>query len=317
MTYGTYFGPVSIYLLATSVSTLGHIQMKLHANLSTRSVIKDKTHFFDYVISHRYISFALVAYICGGVLDLSVNRFIPFYVRACFAALDVPIYALLARVILWEIMNWQQVAGVLVAVAGCVCAVLSGAQSVKSRTETEVLEAIFSKSVAISLLITVPIFIVCLVVLRQAVTNPREVAKHDESIRSRLGIFASAVLAASIAATWASLLVRCVSELSRFGLTDPATLSMFLLLLVACVMQIATIGDMMKLFESIVTMPAYLIFNAAGLAGYSAIVFGETPTHPWTFILSLCVAFAGIALIVHKPHSAAESCEKEPLLSTE
>jgi len=52
----------------------------------------------------------VLLYVFGGVIDLSVNRMIPFYIRACFAALDIPIYAIFALVILDEVMDVKQTA---------------------------------------------------------------------------------------------------------------------------------------------------------------------------------------------------------------
>ena len=315
------YGAIGVFFVATALATLGHIQMKLHANLNGTKKVAGRSMGYgwlgDQIVANRYIGFALCAYIGGGLIDLSVNRFIPFYIRACFAALDIPIYAVLARLILGEVMDLKQVMGVVISVCGCVGAVLAGAQPVKNRSEDDVLNELFSHRVGISLLVTLPLFLGSLYVVWRAVNDPSQLARHDEPVKTRFGLFLSAVFASSYAATWASLSVRCVSELAQFGIFTSTTMGMIVFLVLTCVVQVATIADMMKLFSSIISMPPYLILNAGGLSAYSAVVFGETPQHAAAFVVTMIVAFGGIGFIVHSDESSTQeiSPEKLPLTS--
>ena len=302
---------ICVYFFATALATLGHVGMKLHTNEAG----KKSKHFWKY----RFLLCALLAYVSGGVIDLSVNRFIPFYVRACFAALDIPIYAVLARFLLGEVMDSLQLLGVVVAVAGCSSAVLAGAQPVHRRTEAEVLGEIFSERVALLLATTLPVFALSVWTVKRAVGSS-ELHLHTATNLGRLSLLSAAVFSSSYTAVWASLLVRCVSELAQFGLFDPSTIATATLLVLTCIAQVATLADMMSLFESIVSIPPYLILNAAGLAIYSAIIFKETPNHPYVFFCALAVAFAGICLIVHKPPAIIQvnfDDEKRILLATD
>ena len=307
---------IGIFFLATALSTLGHVQMKLHANetaarekeLRLRRNVDDgksKNSLWD----NRYIWMAVLLYVIGGVIDLSVNRMIPFYIRACFAALDIPIYAIFALVILDEVMDVKQTAGVLVTVLGCGAAVYFSAHAVKERTRADVIGDIFSFRMGVLIASTLPIFVACVVYVRRTIDQGVLMA-HD-TVKDRLLLLMCAVFSASYTATWASLLVRMTSELAYHGLADVATILTAIVLLLMCIAQMGTIADMMTLFKSIISMPPYLLINATGIVIFSAIIFLEQPSYPVLFGLSMVVAFFGIVLIIHKAPEIIEDTEKE------
>ena len=313
---------IGIYFLATALATLGHVQMKLHAN-ETAQREKEKQLFSDPTTSsvnttkispsiwwdNRYIGMAILLYLVAGLIDLSVNRQIPFYIRACFAALDIPIYALFALVILDEVMDVKQAAGVLVTVLGCGAAVYFSAHAVKNRTRDDVLDDVFSYRMGVLIASTFPIFVGCFVYVRRTVEQGVLVV-HD-TVRDRLLLLICAVFSASYTATWASLLVRMTSELAYYNITDTATIMTGLVLILMCVAQMGTIADMMTLFKSIISMPPYLLLNATGIVIFSAIIFLEKPSYPVLFGLSMVVAFIGIVLIIHKAPEIIEDTERE------
>jgi hypothetical protein len=308
---------IAIYFLATALATLGHVQMKLHANETAEKEKETRMRGSgapmetkpSLIWQYRYIGLALLLYVVGGVIDLSVNRLIPFYIRACFAALDIPIYAIFALVILDEVMDVKQAAGVLVTVLGCGAAVYFSAHSVKDRSRVDVLDDIFSYRMGVLIASTLPIFVATFVYVRRTVEHGVLVA-HD-TIKDRLLLLICAVFAASYTATWASLLVRMTSELAYHGLADVATILTALVLVLMCIAQMATIADMMTLFKSIISMPPYLLVNATGIVIFSAIIFLEKPTYPVLFGMSMVVAFLGIVLIIHKAPEIIEDTDRE------
>ena len=309
---------IGIYFLATALATLGHVQMKLHANEIAAREMEQRLARRDGVErplkssllwDNRYIGMAVLLYVVGGLIDLSVNRLIPFYIRACFAALDIPIYAIFALIILDEVMDVKQAAGVLVTVLGCGAAVYFSAHAVKHRTRADVLDDVFSYRMGVLIASTFPIFVGCFMYVRRTIEQGVLVA-HD-TVKDRLLLLICAVFSASYTATWASLLVRMTSELAYHSLTDIATILTGLVLILMCIAQMGTIADMMTLFKSIISMPPYLLVNATGIVIFSAIIFLEQPSYPVLFGLSMIVAFFGIVLIVHKAPEIMEDTEKE------
>jgi hypothetical protein len=91
-----------------------------------------------------------------------------------------------------------------------------------------------------------------------------------------------------------------VSELIHFSIVDAATLSAGVILVLMSIAQVATMGDMHALFKSVVSMPFYLILNAAGIVLLSSIIFNEVPDNTHLFAVSMLFGFLGIALIVHR-----------------
>jgi hypothetical protein len=315
---------IAIYFFATALATLGHVQMKLHSNsvaareakILLESMIENST--ADIKPSSvnepewwkkRYIIIAIFLYVTAGLIDLSVNRAIPFYIRACFAALDIPIYAIFAYLILNEVMDVKQAAGVLVTVLGCGAAVYFSAHSVRNRTREMILADIFSFRMGVLIAVTVPVFIGCFWFVRHTISKG-QLVEHD-TVKDRLLLLFCAVFSASYTATWASLLVRLTSELAYQGIDDPATIITAIVLVLMCIAQMGTIADMMTLFKSIISMPPYLLINATGIVIYSAIIFLEHPQYPLLFGLSMIVAFLGVVLIVHKAPEIIEDSERE------
>ena len=293
-----YLG-IAAFFLATTISTMGHVMMKMHTN--TRDDVDEVKSTRVWGIRQRFVIVAVIMYVAGGVLDLSVNRLIPFYIRACFAALDIPIYVVLARLMLGETMDMKQVLGVVIAVIGCSSAVAMGAHPVDAHAHSKVLHDVFSYRVGILIAVTAPLFLACLYVVRDAVKQGPLIA-HDTA-HGRLLLLSCAVFTSSYTATWASLLVRTVSELAHNGLWHVSTLGMGCALVLMSLAQLATMADMLAMFKSVVSMPFYLICNSAGIVVLSSVVFNEVPWHPLGFGLSMVVGFIGIAFIVHKTPS--------------
>ena len=283
---------IAVYFFATSVATSGHVCMKLHADHS--KVSKER----------MYMYAAIALYVIAGAIDLSVNRFIPFYIRAIFAALDIPLYVLMARVALRETLDSKQTLGVLLSLIGCACAVALSAHQVPVRTKQELLNDLLSYRVGVLIAITVPLFVLCVHFVRDAV-------HMGLGETNRLFLLSCAVFASSFTATWASLLVRIVSELLHFAIVDTATLSAGVVLVIMSLAQIATMADMHALFKSVVSMPFYLILNASGIVLLSSVIFNEVPERVIMFALSMALGFLGIGLIVHRASEEVEECPIE------
>lgn len=302
---------IAILFVATTIATLGHVTMKIHTNHQhkiAQGIISPKHLWID---KSKYVTLAVVLYVVGGVIDLSVNRLVPFYIRACFAALDIPIYVILARVILREILDRKQQVGVLTSVVGCACAVIAGAHTVVPRGQKDVLEDILSYRVGMLLAVTVPIFLGSVYVVRDTLEKQGPPVPH-ETAHGRMFLLICAVFASSYTATWASLLVRVVSELAHVGILQVSTLAMTTVLILAALTQLATMSDMLAMFKSVVSMPFYLICNSAGIVILSGVVFNEVPSHPLLFGLAMAFGFVGIAFIVHKtPEEMADDPDEE------
>ena len=284
---------IAVYLFATTLATSGHLAMKMHAdhNKAVSKGTQVKSQFSKY----RFLYASVVLYVLAGMIDLSVNRMIPFYVRAIFAALDIPLYVVMARVALNETLDGKQTVGVLLSLIGCACAVAFSARAVPARTKTELLNDLLSYRVGLMVAITIPIFVACVHFVRDAVKRGADVVDNN-----RMFLLSCAVFASSFTATWASLLVRIVSELIHFSILDAATLSAGVVLVLMSIAQVATMGDMHALFKSVVSMPFYLILNAAGIVLLSSVIFNEVPDNAHLFAVSMLFGFVGIALIVHK-----------------
>lgn len=293
---------IAAFFVATTIATLGHVTMKMHADHLKLATDEKAGGLWK---RYKYVCVSVALYVAGGAIDLSVNRLIPFYIRACFAALDIPIYVLFARAILHEVMDAKQTMGVMISVIGCSVAVALSAHPVASKTKADLIDSIFSYKVGVLTAISVPLFFAAVYAVRTAVKSNQEV--HDSK---RLWLLSCGVFASSYTATWASLLVRTVSELAHYAIFDPVTLLMALGLVLMSVAQLATMADMHALFKSVVSMPFYLICNAAGIVLLSSIVFNEVPAHVYLFGLSMVASFVGIGLIVHK---APEEIEDDPI----
>ena len=303
------FVAISVYFFATTLATSGHLAMKMHADhlkaLETKGVNSKQVGVKSQFSKYRFVYASVVLYVLAGMIDLSVNRLIPFYVRACFAALDIPLYVIMARLALNETLDGKQTVGVLIALIGCASAVGLGAHSVEPRSKTELMKDVFSYRVGVLVAVTVPIFVVAVHFVREAVSRGTTLMESN-----RLFILTCAVFASSFTATWASLLVRIVSELISFSLFDATTIGTAVLLVLASLGQLATMGDMHALFKSVVSIPFYLVLNAAGIVLLSAIIFNEIPNHAHLFGLAMALGFIGIALIVHR---APDEIEEDPL----
>jgi hypothetical protein len=300
------FVAIAVYFFATTLATSGHLAMKMHADHLKAAAEYEKHGIVKSQFSkYRFVYGAVVLYVLAGFIDLSVNRLIPFYIRACFAALDIPLYVIMARLALSETLDGKQTIGVLVSLIGCACAVGLGAQTVQTRSKAELLNDVLSYRVGVLVAVTVPVFVVSVHFVREAVHRSAAFVENN-----RLFILTCAVFASSYTATWASLLVRIVSELVHFEILDTSTLVTGVALVLVSIAQLATMADMHVLFKSVVSMPFYLVLNAAGIVVLSAIIFNEIPAHANLFALSMALGFLGIALIVHK---APEEIEQSPI----
>jgi hypothetical protein len=298
------YSGIGILFAATVVATMGHVTMKVHAN--KMHSLKTSSSWFE---RKKYIILSVAMYVIGGLVDLSVNRLVPFYIRACFAALDIPIYVILARVILHERLDRKQVMGVLISVIGCTGAVFLGAHTVANASHAHVLDNVFSYRVGMLIAITVPIFLGCTFIVRDTIKQQHGNLVAHENAHGRMFLLVCSVFASSYAATWASLLVRVVSELSNTSIFEVYTILMGMALILVSLGQLATMADMLSLFKSVVSMPFYLICNSAGIVILSGVVFNEIPSHPILFGLSMALGFVGIAFIVHK---TPEEIEEDP-----
>lgn len=284
---------IAVYLFATTLATSGHLAMKMHADHN--KAVKNETQVKSQFSKYRFLYASIVLYVLAGMIDLSVNRLIPFYVRAIFAALDIPLYVVMARVALNETLDGKQTVGVLLSLIGCVCAVAFSTHAVPARTKIELMNDLLSYRVGVMVSITVPLFVACVHFVRDAVNRGSELVENN-----RMFLLTCAVFSSSFTATWASVLVRIVSELIHFSIVDTATLSAGVILVLMSIAQLATMGDMHALFKSVVSMPFYLVLNAAGIVLLSSIIFNEVPDNTHFFAVSMLFGFLGIALIVHK-----------------
>lgn len=299
------FVAIAVYFGATTISTLGHVMMKLHAdsrNLSALIILSHK---------YKYIFAAFALFIIGGVIDVSVNRFIPFYIRACFAALDIPIYVIFARFLLNEVLDNKQTLGVCITVIGCTSAVLFGTREVVQRSKRQLLHCLLSERVVILISVTVPIYLACSFAVRGAAS--RKLDLTESSVRRNIYL-TCAVFSSAFSATWASLMVRAVSELAHHSITDIYTISAGLILVSMSILQLVNMTEMHALFNSILSMPFYLTCNSVGIVLLSTVIFDEVPAYPVLFALSMAVGFLGIAFIIHKPSTEiTESKENESI----
>jgi hypothetical protein len=302
------FVAISVYFFATTLATSGHLAMKMHADHLKRTAKEEKTESKRIVSQfnkYRFVYASVVLYVLAGFIDLSVNRLIPFYIRSCFAALDIPLYVILARIALNETLDGKQTIGVLLALIGCACAVALGAHPVDSRSREDLLKDVFSYRVGVLVSVSIPPFVLCVYFVREAVQRGSEMIGSN-----RLFILSCAVFSSSYTATWASLLVRIVSELVHHSILDVNTICTGIVLVIVSIGQLTTMADMHALFKSVVSMPFYLILNAAGIVVLSSIIFNEIPNHVHLFALCMMLGFLGIALIIHK---APEELEQDPI----
>ena len=312
------FVAIAVYFFATTLATSGHLAMKMHADHlkhlnETNYHQKKPPSSVSQFNKYRFVCASVVLYVLAGCIDLSVNRLIPFYIRSCFAALDIPLYVIMARVALSETLDGKQTVGVLVALIGCACAVALGAHPVEPRTRSEIVKDVFSYRVGVLVAVTIPVFAIAVYFVRDTVRH----ASQEFMESNRLFILTCAVFASSYTATWASLLVRVVSEFVHFSILDATTICTAIALVLLSVAQLATMADMHALFKSVVSMPFYLILNAAGIVVLSAIIFNEIPNHVHLFGLSMVLGFVGIALIVHKAPEELEEGSLEDHLDEE
>jgi hypothetical protein len=305
------FVAIAVYFFATTLATSGHLAMKMHADHS-KSLTDKKTGIKSQFRKYRFLYASVVLYVLAGMIDLYVNRMIPFFIRSCFAALDIPLYVIMGRLALNETLDGKQTVGVLIALIGCACAVGLGAHPVEPHSKSELLNEVFSYRVGVLVAITVPMFVLSVHTVREAVNRGTAMLESN-----RLFTLVCAVFASSYTATWASLLVRIVSELIHFSFFDATTLGTAVVLVLACIAQVATMGDMHALFKSVVSIPFYLLLNSAGIVLLSAVIFKEIPNNPHFFGLSTALAFLGIALIVHKALDVIEEDSVEDHLDEE
>jgi len=290
------FAAIAVYFAATTIATLGHVMMKKHADAFSTNL--KSTAFF---LRYKYMLAALALFVGGGIIDVAINRMIPFFIRACFAALDIPIFVILARFILREVMDYQQILGVVIAVVGCSFAVGFGTHEVVPRSKQDLLQCLLSNRVAILLAVTLPMYLGSSFAVNDAVSRKLEFTGSKRFIYLTCAVFASA-----FSATWASLMVRAVSELAHHDLFDLYTVSASLILVLTCILQLGNMSDMHALFNSIVSMPFYLITNSLGLILLSGAIFDEKPAYPVVFTLSMILGFLGIALIVQRNKSTTQ-----------
>jgi hypothetical protein len=293
-----------VFLVSTTVASLANIQLKLDSKISEVECS------CRWIVRRRHMLLAIFLYVSAGVADLTVSGVVPMSIRACFSALNIPINALLARLILNEILSPIQIIGLSIAVVGCCAAMFFSSQG-SNDSNTALLDDLFSIRLLVLSLSTLPVYLLCLWRVR------RSISAHDETepSRARLLTLLCATFETSYTATWASLFSKSTSEfVYSVGFLSGWTWASAALMLLTCYGQMHMMRSMMSLFESVICIPPYQIMNTTWLAVFSFIVFREVPRSVPGFILSLLLSFVGIWLIAAPPQVKVKNHEKEILI---
>jgi hypothetical protein len=312
------FGGI-VLLVSCGVTSFANILMKLDA-IQLEAAAEGTPKF---ILTRRLVLGAISLYLIGGIADFTVLSFVPLMLRACTSCLTIPVNALFARFLLRESMTPVQIFGACVTVVCCLLAMMTASrQTAESTTNLlaseDLIDLIFSRRMVIFTLSTVPMYGLCLSVIKSNLPLPGASVNYPTA-GYRLIVLLSSAYAASYQTGWTNLFIKILAMNINFELISFFNLILILIIGISALAQMYLMSAMMRLFDAVVVIPPYQILITIWLIVMSAVVFHETPRDLLGFTLSLICSFGGIFIVAMPPASSASILDRgveQPLVES-